>query len=61
MAPVFVHGTTSSAFVAMYCGEKKNWIISRAKHPREGFYYYLHGLAFYLQLACGPQRLCKTE
>ena len=44
-----------------YCWEKKYWIVFRAKHQREGFYYYLYGLAFYLQLAWGPQILCKTE
>ena len=26
-APLFVHGTTSFAFVAMFCREKKNWIV----------------------------------
>ena len=60
---VFVHGTTGFAFVivAKYCQEKKNWIVLRTKHQKEGFYDYLYGLPFYLQLACGPQRLCKTE
>ena len=56
-----MHRTTIFAFVAMYCRKKKNWIVLRAKHQRDGFYYYLYGLTFYLQLACGPQRLCKAE
>ena len=56
-ATVFVHGTTSLAFVAMYCREKKNWIVLRAKHQREAFYDYLNGLTFYLQLACGQKAL----
>ena len=24
------------------------------------FYYYLHGLTFYLRRVCSPQKLCKT-
>ena len=34
---VFVNGTTGFAFAAMYRREKKNWIVLRAKHQREGF------------------------
>ena len=34
-APVFVHDTTSFLFVAMYCREKRNWIVLCTKHQKQ--------------------------
>ena len=63
MKEIQTHGTCFCAWYYDFCfcshvlpGEK-NWIVLPAKHQRDGFYPYLCGLTFYLQLAYGPPRL----
>ena len=69
MKEIQTHGTHFCAWYYGFCfcsyvlpGEKEfDCFTHKASKGRFLLLLYLYGLTFYLQLACGPQRLCKTE
>ena len=50
----------NNKWIQLYCREKKNWVVYAQSFKGEGF-NYLYGLTFNLRLACGPQKIGKTE